>query len=138
MAEKRKHVPHKKIFNYWKDKCISEDGDVYEEGSYDFSKSIAVVEDWGEPCCWGCGKVIKVEKGVKYFEWLDNGDFDSIWSCKALTSNVERAHIIPRALGGSDTDPSNLFLLCPKCHEESPDINNKNLFLKWNGLVTPK
>lgn len=128
---KRKYLSHFKIFDYWKDKCISEDGEVYDEGSYDFSKSVPVVNDWGEPSCWGCGKPINVEKENKYDTWLEEGDYKSIWNCKRLISKVERAHIIPHSLNGSDTDPSNLFLLCQECHDESPDMLNKKYFLKW-------
>lgn len=43
---------------------------------------------------------------------------------------LERCHIIPRSLGGSD-NPENLFLLCRECHDDAPDITSKKFFLMW-------
>lgn len=43
------------IFDYWKNKAITSDGTVIED-DFDDKKSIPVVYDWGEPCCWACGK----------------------------------------------------------------------------------
>lgn len=121
---------HYKIFDYWKDKCISEDGGVHIEGEYDYSKSIAVVEDWGEPTCWGCGKPIKVEDEELYDKWIENEDLTKIWNCKTLKRTMERCHIKAKALNGND-NPDNLFLLCKRCHKESPDTYNKRMFFKW-------
>ncbi|EPW1408059.1 HNH endonuclease, partial [Salmonella enterica subsp. enterica serovar Javiana] len=43
---------------------------------------------------------------------------------------LERAHIIPHSLGGSN-DVSNYILLCSKCHRESPDIANESALIEW-------
>jgi HNH endonuclease len=40
------------------------------------------------------------------------------FACGLKTAKIQRAHIFPYHLGGSD-EASNLHLLCPKCHLES-------------------
>lgn len=49
---------HSSIFDYWKNKAITSDGTVIED-DFDDKNSIPVVYDWGEPCCWACGKFIQ-------------------------------------------------------------------------------
>lgn len=44
---------------------------------------------------------------------------------------LDRAHVIPHALGGSDTDPGNYVLLCKSCHRESPDVADKRALWGW-------
>ena len=64
--------------------------------------------DWaeGEERCWRCAcKVTKEE-------------------------NLQRCHIIPRALGGEDT-PSNLVLLCKRCHAEGPNVTDPEVMWDW-------
>jgi hypothetical protein len=51
------------------------------------------------------------------------------WRC-AYKSKLHRCHIIPDSLGGEDT-PSNLILLCRRCHVETPNINDKEFFWDW-------
>ena len=51
------------------------------------------------------------------------------WRC-AYKSKLDRCHIIPASLGGLD-DPSNLVLLCRRCHVEAPNIKDKNFFWDW-------
>lgn len=122
---------HKNIFNYWKDKCISENGEIYIEGKYNFQKSIPVIEDWGEPSCWCCGKFTnKIYNHLDYEHNLSNAKFSEIWEYKETKSLLNRCHIIPNMLGGEDT-PKNLFLLCEFCHRNSPDTNNPRLFFRW-------
>ena len=67
--------------------------------------------DWGEPSCWACGKW-----------WVTKYDItDPHVSDEELAKNydrvkpLQRCHIVPRSLGGSD-DVSNLFLMCKECH----------------------
>lgn len=60
----------------------------------------------GEFCCWCCGRpVIKLK-------------------------SLERAHINPKMLGGS-FEPSNIFLMCPPCHRESPDLPDPKFFARF-------
>jgi hypothetical protein len=42
----------------------------------------------------------------------------------------ERAHIIPDCLGGSE-EPSNLVLLCKRCHREAPNCSDPSLMIQW-------
>ena len=63
---------HGRIFDYWKDKCITYKGTIEIEGNYDYSKSIEVVKDWGEPNCWLCGKIINLDDYPFYYEDLEN------------------------------------------------------------------
>lgn len=111
-----------KIFDYWKDK--------HEITGFCFV-------DWGEPSCPGCGnQIYNIEfdkkKKDKYLRYLKEGNFIAIWNtCVGL----ERHHIIPFSLGGSD-DVSNLFLLCHECHGEAPTTSEITAFFNW--LKTPK
>lgn len=135
MNEKRTSIEHYKIFDFWKDKCIDKSGYYYKfsdknSGSKDY---VDIVYDWGEPNCWCCGAIIPVENEINYFEWLndpsDNG-LKKIWNSKTVKKHLERAHIKPRMLGGND-EPKNLFLLCSKCHKESPDTGCERVFLMY-------
>ena len=53
------------------------------------------------------------------------------WRCGyKFTKDLQRCHIIPRALGGSDS-ADNLILLCRNCHREAPDVNDSAFMLRW-------
>jgi len=43
---------------------------------------------------------------------------------------VERCHIIPHMLGGSNK-ASNFVLLCKHCHLENPNVDNEVAYFKW-------
>lgn len=43
---------------------------------------------------------------------------------------LERAHIIPHAMGGS-VGPDNLLLLCAECHADSPDVALPGVLIQW-------
>lgn len=132
MAE-RKNIQHYKIFDYWKDKAITNDGEVVDvnDERY-FNSSIEVVYDWGEPECFACRKcVMSVLDDENYEDWLENDEgLKNIWNHRETRRNLERAHIIPHSLGG-DENPQNMFLLCKCCHEESPDTNNPRNFFRY-------
>ncbi len=51
------------------------------------------------------------------------------WRC-ANEARLQRCHIIPNSLGGVD-DPSNLVLLCCRCHKEAPNANDTNMMWDW-------
>ena len=51
------------------------------------------------------------------------------WRC-ANETNLERCHIVPRSLGGSEL-PSNLVLLCSKCHREAPNVSDSKFMWLW-------
>jgi len=63
------------------------------------------------------------------FDWIDA--MKVCWNCGKETKYIQRCHIIPKALGGSNIDPSNFVLLCDTCHREAPNINNSNCMWDW-------
>lgn len=113
---------HYEIFEYWKDRCL--DKLLTKEVP---SIEHRIVWDEGNPCCWACGKPVFRHDKIK-----TNGDVElkRLWNDPDVKSKLERCHIVPRALGGSD-EPSNLFLLCPECHTLSPDTTNPTNFYRW-------
>lgn len=130
----RKYISHYSIFNYWKDKAITKDGDVkieigYEgcdEKNFDVKESIAVVTDCGEPECWACGKWISNYD----YSYIENHTLEQVYDHPEVKSQLEKAHIVPHAIGG-DENPCNMFLLCHECHRESPDTKYKKEFFRW-------
>ena len=73
-----------------------------------------------EPACFACG-FFKDEES-KTTGW-------TTWT-KAGKNGLERCHIIPHSLGGSNT-VDNFVLLCKKCHELSPDIGDSQFLFDW-------
>jgi len=76
-----------------------------------------MLEDATAPCCFACG-------------W-----FSERWSRPTQKASweratLERAHIIPSSLGGSD-DASNVILLCAPCHRDSPDWPDPSEMARW-------
>lgn len=51
------------------------------------------------------------------------------WRC-GCKRNLQRCHIIPDSLGGED-QPSNLVLLCKRCHEDGPNVENSEIMWDW-------
>lgn len=130
-----RYTKHYEIFDYWKDKCIDKYGNLYMNGEGDYDKTIPLVYDWGEPECFACGMSAidydNMDEYDKYYEALNSEDgLKYIYSRKDVKKRLDRAHIIPMAIGGKD-NPSNYMLLCHRCHRDSPDICNKKLFLSW-------
>lgn len=73
--------------------------------------------DLGEPECFACG-------------WCRT---EQVMSAKALANQwkgLERAHVIPRSLGGSNL-VENIILLCSTCHAEAPDTADEGRFWRW-------
>jgi len=52
------------------------------------------------------------------------------WRCARERKTLERCHIVPASLGGSE-DVSNLILLCKECHQESPDVMESKFIWDW-------
>lgn len=133
MTSKRTvRTKHSDIFDYYKDKCITDDGEIeveigydgYNESKVNSRNSIPIIEDWGEPCCFACGRWTGVEVETP------NDDLIQLWNQSAVKSSLERAHIVPHALGGKD-EPQNLFCLCKRCHHDSPDTIYPKEFFRW-------
>jgi 5-methylcytosine-specific restriction endonuclease McrA len=97
------------VFEHWKDK----------------PRRFGLLIDWGEPSCWACG----FHYGTKY----DIMRADATWSEVLKKWNempLQRCHIVPRSLGGSD-DADNLFLMCRECHDLAPNTTVPEVFFEW-------
>jgi hypothetical protein len=70
--------------------------------------------DMGEAMCWACRR------------WDGSGQEgayeDADW--------LERCHLVPASLGGSDA-PENLVMLCARCHREMPNVLDRTAALSW-------
>ena len=74
---------------------------------------------------------LKINESHMGIDWAEA--HNHCWRCGegvSSTSRLERAHIIPDSLGGLDK-PENLVLLCNLCHNEAPDIADKNVMWDW-------
>jgi len=120
-------IEHYAIVQYWKDKGITSNGKVVSAGT---ENSELVVEDWGEPMCWGCSKPIISDVEKRKQGELTDEDVKDIWSAKKISSKLNRCHITAKSLGGSD-EAYNLFLMCHECHFLSPDTINREAFFRW-------
>lgn len=120
---------HYQIFDYWRRKCITKDGYVRDVPNQKNGDMI-VITDWGEPCCWACNKPIDLDDYAGYEEASKNSDYKRIWEYCDVKSHLDRCHILPEMIGGTDEE-SNMFLLCKRCHAESPDTRNPRNFFRW-------
>lgn len=60
-------------------------------------------------------------------DWLDAHKI--CWRC-GCKRKLQKCHIIPHSLGGKD-EPSNLVLLCERCHIDAPNLNSKTFMWDW-------
>ncbi|MBD2614080.1 HNH endonuclease [Nostoc punctiforme FACHB-252] len=60
-------------------------------------------------------------------DWLDANK--RCWRC-GYKSRLQRCHIVPHSLGGSEA-PSNLVLLCHRCHREAPNVADPRFMWIW-------
>ena len=51
------------------------------------------------------------------------------WRC-GCEKALERCHIIPHSIGGKD-EPSNLVLLCKRCHADGPNVRDPEIMWDW-------
>ena len=117
---------HYEIFEHWKDKKFS---DLMELD--DFSQDSHIVSNWEFPCCWACGKeVFFHDSDIDELLSIKGNGLKNLWNSDKTKSKLQRCHILAASLGGEDV-PSNLFLLCDKCHIESPDTVNATNFYRW-------
>lgn len=79
-----------------------------------------------------------IEEIVNYWtQYVDESDLsidfsevhERCWRC-GCKRNLERCHIIPHSLGGKD-EPSNLVLLCKRCHLDNPNVLDKEIMWDW-------
>ena len=76
--------------------------------------------DFNEPSCFACG----------YFKSEDS--HSSGWTSweKASKKGLEKAHVVPYALDGSN-EPSNFVLLCKQCHRLAPNVGTPQAMFDW-------
>ena len=94
----------KSILDYWDSRP-----ETYKELSFCFDRE--------EPTCFAC------HDG-------HDGKYDCQGSSGWTKSRLERAHIIPDSLGGSN-EPSNFVLLCKSCHKQNPQFISRKLYMNW-------
>lgn len=129
------NTSHHAIFKYWVDKVITKEGEVLRwDDKGDRTDCRIVMSDPGEPCCWACGRYAVTDDELALFNndpsvTRDNY-FKKLYSLPKLKSRLNRCHIVPNALGGTDS-PDNLFLMCEECHALSPDTVNRAAFFRW-------
>ncbi len=78
------------------------------------------LEDLAHPCCFACGWFSE--------RWMDGRSPKAGWE----RATLERAHIVPAGLGGSD-GAANIVLLCAPCHREAPDWHDPWEMAVWIG-----
>lgn len=101
----RKHISGYSIFEYW-------------AGKKDHDDNLWIL-DPGEKTCFKCGHMdYEIKKG----ETLQR-----FWNKR---TGLEKAHIVPHALGGTE-EPYNIIFLCSECHAECPDTIDYGANLKW-------
>lgn len=125
----RRSLPAKSIIlRYWVGR-----GDLAERLDTGWSKFDGIYLE--APHCWACRK--DFGNAVKYLErtlgrplgkekhWTE-AQINTAWNAAPL----RRCHVVPHALGGS-ADPSNLVLLCKRCHEAAPDVIDAAIMWEW-------
>ena len=64
-------------------------------------------------------------------DWGDwETDWNMCWCCGQRTNHLQRCHIVPKSLGGT-FEPHNIVPLCGACHDEAPDVIDKNIMFEW-------
>lgn len=80
---------------------------------------LEAIEYWSE----------KIYEGDTGIDWGDGSAKTNCWRC-GCEKRVQKCHIVPRSLGGSD-DVSNLIPLCAICHDEAPNVADPNYMWEW-------
>lgn len=65
-------------------------------------------------------------------DWSEAEEY--CWNCGS-PKDLTRCHIVARSLGGQDI-PSNYVILCRKCHEEAPNVDDPRII--WDWLIAHK
>jgi 5-methylcytosine-specific restriction endonuclease McrA len=61
--------------------------------------------------------------------WTSADALDRCWRCTDA-ARLQRCHIVPASQGGQG-DPSNMVLLCIRCHRENPNVSDPLLMWRW-------
>jgi len=100
------------IFKYWRsDAAIKRMEHLSKETSVDFNFHLIINSIHQE--CFACNRMFLKHK------WMFG-----------RKNYLQRCHIIPRQLGGSN-HVSNMILLCKHCHLENPNVRNEVAYFKW-------
>ena len=113
------------IFDYWRDKAITERGEVVDNSNI---VARQVVPDVYLPSCFACGYPVRARDIISWDKY--SMSVEDIWKDKRINSVLQRCHVVAKQFGGPDT-ADNLFLLCSGCHQESPDTKNRAAFFRW-------
>jgi hypothetical protein len=116
---KRKLFAHAVIARYWRD-YQTEHGKVPWGFMY----------DWGEPICFSCQHVYLLGGSeCKYWQAgmeCKHADPITHWN----KSGLEKCHVVPLYMGGAD-EPSNIVLMCSRCHDAQPDNVDPQVTYDW-------
>lgn len=117
------NITRSDIFNFWKDKKITQEGElVHIREEVKGPCSIPVI-DWGEPSCFNCGKPILVEHEAEYDKWLENGDFEAIWNSHTMQKETKILGLLDK----KSLTLENFFIVCPECYEKLTSFIKKNV-----------
>ncbi|MGT2932943.1 HNH endonuclease [Streptococcus catagoni] len=70
---------------------------------------------------------LRIDESNLSVDWSEASE--RCWRC-AHKTKLQRCHIIPHASGGEDS-PSNLVLLCKRCHLENPNVTDPEIMWDW-------
>lgn len=79
-----------------------------------------------------------IAEAVDYWvQYIDECDLSVDWSeadthcwrC-GCEKSLQRCHIVPYSLGGKD-EPSNIVLLCKRCHADGPNVDDPEIMWDW-------
>lgn len=71
----------------------------------------------------------RIYEGDVGVDWEDGTAENHCWRCGCKRS-LQRCHIVPKSLGGSD-DPSNIIPLCAMCHDDAPNVADPLEMWNW-------
>lgn len=108
MKQKRKNYSKSVIAKYW----------IEWEKEHKTVPPWTVSWDWAEPSCMACGI------------WNPIWDNPKTIAGKWNSTSLEKCHVVPLYLGGAD-DPSNVVLMCGRCHESQPDSTDSQVTFEY-------
>lgn len=71
--------------------------------------------------------VSELDVAVDWGDW--DSDFSMCWCC-GHRGKLQKCHIIPKSLGGSE-NAENIVPLCAQCHDNAPDVQDKEFMFEW-------
>lgn len=69
----------------------------------------------------------RVDESDLNVDWSEAEEY--CWNCGS-PKELTRCHIVPHSLGGKD-EPSNFVVLCRRCHEEAPNVEDPRIMWDW-------